>query len=454
MKRIVPVVSLLLLSSLSFSCKKSEEEKPTGTLQMSMRLAASDSTGALALDASPSDFRATAIVSGPPDEMKLVIKKMSLISSSGSDQITIYSNSEGKELVVKSGNIDLSSLFTRYACLDNAGNPVEGVECPCGLDSDNKPVEKDEAGSCKYPEGYVPPSGLMEVQEGTFGSLRVEFGIGAKMKGCVTGNYSTMNNPVVQGVHTYCTNSAKSTLQATQGGTNADFEIAPSSATEMLVQLGGEEPMPTSDSRTYGLNFPIKGNIEIKEGQTADLTMVLDANRLLRFYNQNTPTQGPSPGSPLNTSYFFTGQVFDNSVFVFVGKPGEIRGFQTWTSACNTTPKPADRICTGAGSVVTGWVTVVKDPDAKPLLLGLNPDDDNTLTIIKGSNKSENGIDPTAFVANGSNYDMVYKLGNEGGGTIYNINLDAAVGSTQTSTFECKIQTNDYYGKIYLKRLL
>lgn len=447
----------LFLMLLACSKKESKDAAvPTGTVQVSMRLATGVESSSFLADPKPSDFKSNAIISGSPDEMKISIKKMILSNDTGT-QITIFSDDSGKELSVKSGKLDISSLFTKYACLDKKGSPVEGVECPCGLDDLDKPVEKDAEGKCKLPESYTPPSGLLEAQEGTFTSLRVEFGIAAKMKGCLTGNYSTNGGQAVQGLHTYCTNSAKSTFQPVQGGTNADFEIAETESTEMDVQLSGLTPMPTTKEMTVGKSFPIKGGVTITANQKSDLSLVIDTNRMLRFYNQNTPDQAPNPGMPLKTSYFFTGLVFDNSVFVFVGKPGEIMGFQTWTDACYAKPKPADRICadtTLSRTVVAGWVTVIKDSEGKPMVMALNPDDDNTTTLIKGSNVSQAGIDTAAFVSSGSNFDMKYSLSNDGGGTLYGINLESDLLSTQTATFECKMQSNDYYGKVFLRRYL
>ena len=93
-------------------------------------------------------------------------------------------------------------------------------------------------------------------------------------------------------------------------------------------------------------------------------------------------------------------------------------------------------------------MTVIKDSAGKPLVVGVMPDDDNALTIIKGSNKSSAGIDQAAFTASGSNYDIKYTLSGSTG-SLKGINLDAAVSSTQTASFT---GLQSYGGILYLMR--
>ena len=460
----------ILLASLAlftnFGCSKKNDSSDNGSsgtkgtmlMQLVLPSKAKTSTGLYLLDTTADDFRSGAIASGKPDEFVINIKSISLSNDSG-DVLPIYSSTEGANIRAKAGKVDISELFTRYSCFSKSGTPLEGIDCPCGLDANDQPVAKDSTGVCPANEDGTAPKGIVEVKTGTFTKLQVQYGIAAKMKGCVTGNYSTVGSPAVTGIHTYCTNSNKSTFQDQQGGQNADFETTSANATEMLVQLGGQTPMPKSSSGsgtgsdTVTGNYTIKGGLTINETDKANLTLVIDDNRMLRFYNQNTPTQAPNPGMPLNTSYFFTGQLFDQSVYVFAGSPGEIRGFQWWAEACNTTPKPADRICQGNDTkIVAGWMTIIMSPDGDPMVVGLMPDDDNTLTVIKGSNMSSEGVDTSVFAKTGTSFDITYKLGSDGGGTLYGVNLADSVGNTQTGTFACKIQSNDYYGKVYFKR--
>jgi hypothetical protein len=86
-------------------------------------------------------------------------------------------------------------------------------------------------------------------------------------------------------------------------------------------------------------------------------------------------------------------------------------------------------------------MTVIKDSDGKPIIVGIMPDDDNSLTVLKGSNKNSNGLDSGAFTASGSNYDIMFSLGTEGSGTIKNVSLDGALSSTQTVAANSTIQS-------------
>lgn len=445
--------------SFSFCSKKKEEAAETGTLQMGLKLAGTSSITALDsfnADATAEDFRNTSVASGAPSEMKLTITKMALRTANGGSK-TIFSESAGREIIAKSGHIDISQLFSSYACLDSQGNAVEGLVCPCGLDKDNKVIEKDSAGKCPTPEAdSVPSEGLAQVEEGTFTSLVVTYQVAAKMKGCVTGNYGTIETRV-SGVHTYCTVSGKDSFNG--GGAAADFEIASSAATESIVQLNKTNTTDTDTTKTFIQSYPIAGGgIEIKKGTTARLTMVIDNNRMLRFFNNNkTNDQTPNPGMLAGKSYFFN-TVFEESSFVFVGKAGDVRGFQWWLEGCKTSasvPKPTDRICTtaaGATISVTGWMTIIKGSDNTPLVVGLMPDDDNTATLVKGSNKSETGIDPLKFtLKSGTTYDVGFLLG-EKAGTIYGVDVDGAVGAVQVGNFESDLGLGEYYGKFYMKR--
>jgi hypothetical protein len=266
----------------------------------------------------------------------------------------------------------------------------------------------------------------------------------------VTGDFTTISSTDAssQGSHTYCTKASATTFQPTPGVAAAS-ELEGNSAEEMDYQLPKANQLYTNTAETFMMEFPIQGGVTLtKDGPSPLMTMVIDSNRMLRFYNKNQ-IKNPNPGMSDSRAYFFN-TVFEESAFVFVGAAGDIRGFKWWTEACanNTNGDP----CTGnSNSIVAGWMTVVKDAEGKPLVIGAMPDDDNSLTIVKGSNKTAEGLKSSAFVAKGANYDLTYSLGTEGLGQIFNVNLDAAVGSTQTTSFT---GLQSYGGNIYLQRAL
>ena len=440
----------LLITFVGISCKKKDDDETSqGSLNLAFKPTGNPTAAAL-LDASASDFLNSSIASGAPESLTLNVKSMSLKTADGKSK-TIFSEAAAKAIVVGSKVVDISGLFTQYACVDGSGVPVTGItECPCGLSAEGTAVAKNSDGTC--PDSGQGAVGSMQVDEGVFTSLDIEFTVAAKVKGCVTGNFSTVqsNDASTQGSHTYCTKESATTFQATPGVAAAsELEGSLATAESMDYQIVKYNGLYTDATKTQLMSFPIKGGVTVSKDSatTPTLTMVIDTNRMLRFYNMNK-VQSPNPGMASDRAYFFS-TVFEESTFVFVGMPGDIRGFQWWTEACANNTTGAD--CTGDKTVVAGWMTVVKDKDSKPLLVGLMPDDDNSLTIIKGSNKNENGIDSSLFVSSGDNYDIGFRLGSDSSGTLKGVNLDAELSSTQTASF---IGLSTYGGRLYLRRAL
>ena len=437
----------ILLGTIVASCGKKSSGSSTaqGSMKLNMRTTGKAPTS-LALAAAQTVFRNSAIASGAPSALTVYVTKMSLGGASGDK--TIFYEAAGKPIRVGSTAIDISSLFTTYACVDSSGVPVTTItECPCGLDSDKKAIAKSSDGTC--PDKGSGGVANVSTDEGTYTKISVEFQVRAKVKGCATGNFTTVssNGTDTQGSRTYCTKASASTFSATPGvGLASDLEGTLAAAQEMDYQLPKANELYTDPTKTFTMDFPIKDSVTISSSATTTptLTMMIDPNRMLRFYNQNVTTN-PNPGMSSTRSYFFN-TVFEESSFVFVGTPGDIRGFQWWTEACanNTT----GATCSGSTTIVSGWMTVIKDSAGKPLVVGVMPDDDNALTIIKGSNKSSAGIDQAAFTASGSNYDIKYTLSGSTG-SLKGINLDAAVSSTQTASFT---GLQSYGGILYLMR--
>jgi hypothetical protein len=123
----------------------------------------------------------------------------------------------------------------------------------------------------------------------------------------------------------------------------------------------------------------------------AKLTILVDLNRMLRFYvGLNTLDHGGvNPDDPANKAYFFCHSVFSNSIAAFIGDAGSIQGYQTsYASYEINTPIGAPGV-TPAG--VPGWMTLIYDAGGNLLSGMLIGDDDNSLTIAKGCITSYNG---------------------------------------------------------------
>lgn len=450
-RAICTVGALLLL----WNCSKSESDSGGGdgvdpgdsTITLTLKTPDPVDASGFALT---TGFQNTAIASGPAKELTLYIEKMVLSGDAGSK--TIFYSAKPKGIAVKDGRVDVSDLFTEYQCVKPDGVPVEEVtDCPCGLDDEGAAVAANEDGTC--PATGSDSVGVLAVNSGSYDELTVSFGVRAKMKGCVTGNFGTIgsNGPETQGEHTYCTIASGHTFQDNDETIdNTLYEVAESAAETMDVQVSKYNAMYTAAEidKTVNLSFPINGGVTVeKDGEAPNLNLLIDPNRLLRYYNNNI-TQAPNPGMWDTRPYFFS-TVFEESVFVFVGAVGSIQGYSWMTTSCNASPMPDDRLCTGQTGSVAGWSTFVIDSDGTPILGSAMPDDDNTLTIIKGSNKSMAGIDQDAFVANGSTYDFTLKLGDNMSATYYGLDFTTEVGEVLNTTF---VGFQDYYGAIAMER--
>jgi hypothetical protein len=181
---------------------------------------------------------------------------------------------------------------------------------------------------------------------------------------------------------------------------------------------------------------------------------VIDVNRMLRFYNKGRPDSGPNPSFPTNRAYFFT-TLFEESLFVFAGKPGSIRGYSYLTSTCMEATVTSDYLCsTSTAKSVAGWVTLILDADGTPFAANAMPDDDNNLTTIKGGNRtSVVGIDPSMITKNSDNtYSVALDLSGSKS-TIKNFDLSTALGSSFVSSYDgINNGSNLSFGKVTLTR--
>lgn len=443
-----------------FSCGKKKEDPQMGPLNVGIHVANSGTSSSALTDPDFSDFKANSTTSGPPTSLTIYIKSMTL-KDAGDTNVgggkTIFYDEVGKPIRITGSKVDLSSLFDSFTCVDSKGRSIDmgdGSDCACGLDAKNQPILKDEQGKCPDNVSGIPPLGNVSAEVGTYGTLGVEYYVKAQAKGCVSGDYRSDGSAAVTGRHTYCTRAAHSTFSTPLGGTNADFEDQTPQEMDFSLSMN---PNDLSDpTATLYEAYPIRDGIEIGGDSTATLTMVIDVNRMLRFYNQGMKDQGPNPGMPTNRSFFYT-TVFDGSAFVFVGQPGDIKGFAFVTNACaDQATIPADHICVDNPFVVAGWITLIFDKSGNPIVTNLMPDDDNTLTVIKGANRTADpgaGWDPSCFTVNsGGIVDLKFYLGNEGSGHIYGINTNMAVGSQESTAYFESGFHNHSYGKLILKR--
>ncbi|MCX6127240.1 MAG: hypothetical protein NTV34_21165, partial [Proteobacteria bacterium] len=400
---------------------------------------------------------------GTPEEMTLKVAKMTLTNSTTNASVPIFSDTAGKEISIKGSRVDISNLFTKISCVDKAGaavNVPDGKTCKCGTKSDGTLVDLQADGSCPQPaSGDNPAFGVMEVnQDGTFDNLTVEFSSKGTAKGCVNAMFAA-------GAKTYCTKTDQG-LDASSSFQSSSFEAKTGTAQTVYWSKSGNK------SETFTKSFPIGSTITISTAaETPKLTLVLDRGRMLRFYI-GTGTN-PGPDFPSSKAYFFS-TVFEDSSYVFVGQPGDVKGYRfaayaKKSQALGTTVPPAtSRPCTGECTYVNGWVTIILTPEGVPMVASLMPDDDNAFTILKGANydpANPGKILQSKLVANSStSWDLNYNLISSGKttgliGVIEGLNPSEAVDSTQTATFySSQLDTSNTtfttWGEITLNRKL
>jgi len=257
-----------------------------------------------------------------------------------------------------------------------------------------------------------------EVPEGKYNTLTISYANKAKVKGCVKmlyecrgGDHCTENKPDEdipgtsgvagdprQVLLTYCT-QADDSLYSGKKTQNKDFlDKAPELMDFPLEFHDASKPLPETKTISYAL----PSDIELLAGEGAGrITLLVDLNRMLRYYNRGRPNQSFSTNGPTDRSYFFT-SIFAESTYAFIGKPGRIYGFEMRTKACESEKKDKDGNSVTVAGVynsstercadgteptgqVPFWMTIITSPSGSPLHMLTSPDDDNDLTITKGS---------------------------------------------------------------------
>ncbi len=463
LKIAVPILLLI-------ACGKKKSETPTattttpmGTLQLNLVVASAATTSPLLLDKlsgvtpQTTGFENWSIASGAPETFKIKISRISLKVSGTTNSTPIadsekvvFEDTNGKELRIDGSYVDLSSLFSKFACVNTQGEKVDtgGVACPCGLDANNTPVAQ-VGGACPKPAAtstatstVTAPIGEATVPALKYDTVKVEFLAGAKIKGCVKGTFRADH-----ALHTYCTRSNFSTFIAPIGSANnSDFEDATgATAQEMDIHIGDPKGSFTSaQTETFTLEFPIANGVTIGENGSQKLTLLIDTNRILR-YNNHARNETTIPF--YDRSYFFS-SVFSSSIFVFVGDPGTIRGYSWETSACNNeTSIPTNHICTNNPFTVAGWLTMIFDKSGNPILASSIPDDDSTLTVMKGSNtRTGTGLTPSDITSPSTGlWNVVIHL-NDDPFNIVNVPGNINVGeSTTNASFDGQTLSDGKY---------
>jgi hypothetical protein len=442
------LAAILLVVGAAACGKKKDSNKAvaveaSGSLQLRLVVASAADVSGFRLRAAPQTaaFENWSIASGVPETFKIKITRISLkvadaAAVGAASERTVFQDSAGRELRIDGSHIDLSSLFTNFACVNSQGEGVDtgGVACPCGLNAQNVPVEKVD-GVCPKPAAgtaVTAPIGVASVAALKYDTVKVDFMSGAKIKGCVSGTFRADH-----ALHTYCTRSELTTFKSPIGSAdNTDFEDATgTSAQEMDIHLGNANGDYTNvQTDTFTLEFPISGGITIEKDATQKLTLLIDTNRMLRYNNHARSNETSIPFA--SRSYFFN-SVFSSSVFAFVGEPGSIRGYSWETAACNVQESvPTDHICTVNPFTVAGWLTMIFDRSGNPLLASSIPDDDSTLTVMKGSNsRTGTGLTPGDITAPSAGlWNVVLHL-NDDPFNIFNVPASIEVGQSTTDGY-------------------
>jgi hypothetical protein len=451
-----------ILGQILLGCGKSSNDKDSGggndggpgggpqgavgSLALNITIANTQPAASLRLTNDTSDrFESTSIVSGPPEEMEIYIQKITLSSNdAGVEVMNIFEDTAGKAVRIKGSKVDLSSLFTNFDCRTPDGQGVdlnEGETCECGLDSNGKLVGKiespiyDEEGVdtgekqlvCDIDKLTTPPIPLVQAKAATYHNLSVTYSLGAKMKGCVSGYFRESNTAAAANeLVTYCTKANGSYFDKTTEHRAAHFvgssteENSPEWTMVPISRLSDKHAGGAKDQ--LNISYPIGGGLDLAAGGKADLTFLIDTNRMLRFSNGGRADDSPPDGTEWTKerAYFFNA-VFPDSTFMFAGEAGEIKGYQWNARSCRTEDdlRTDDDYQCPAWMNVQGWLTIIEDSDEKPFLMSFMPDDDATLTVIKGSNAPVTRGDRTpgsnfnsaAFVDKGNNlFDLQFAL--------------------------------------------
>jgi hypothetical protein len=311
----------------------------------------------------PTTYRVHSFVSGAAAEVKITIKRIIVEGANGANGALLFGTEDGSgpgtEITLTNGTVDLAAAGLQL-------NPI-----PAG----------------HYSRINIWPSRAV------------------KMKGCVTGTFnavSAMSGPyngatyttdaLTAGTHTFCTIASKSLLNFENGtaaptgpvGTDAEFE-AQTTPEEIEVDMGeggpniaGAYASSAADVRAAVGNIDVFSEFDVDATNPVQLTLVIDLNRMLRFWpniavSAGTPNfQPPQPqGYPPGTSYFYTSG-FTQALALFTGTPGSIEGYQLNSEICQ------DLSCVPGSppdSLSREWMTLIRDSSGAIGAGMVTPDD-------------------------------------------------------------------------------
>ncbi len=329
---------------------------------------------------------ASSIASGPPDSMTIYVQEVSFRSGKSSLKVFQSASAKGTAITLTNTTIDLAGAL--------------------GLAS-------------------------LSVPAGSYDGIDVTVSRVANVKGCVTGLFASTNpvsgplsaatlaaaplhqgnlysnDPITDGAsHTFCTQSARSevatyTYSTNPIGSNAQFEASASpEVTQIDLARGNPEGFTPAQISAASVTVSTLRSFDVTAGGETRLLLAVDLDRMLRYFaNTREDLQPPNPTMKAGTSYFFT-SVFLDSAMLAPADGTTIEGYRLVVTVSGS----------GQSAVLEEWMTVIRGPDGAPLGGVIIPDDDNTLTVAKGS------IDPaTSTLATTGSWNLVFDIGSLAG---------------------------------------
>jgi hypothetical protein len=319
--------------------------------------------------------------------LKVTIRKIELGGDAAST--TLYESTDGTEVVLESGKVDLSGITLNTA-----------------------------------------------LKAGTYDKIKLTVAERATVKGCVSGNYNGMYasglktcgtdntscEPMTAGSFTYCTTSGEDIYS--RFGTDPTSEESRSqfgaTAQESYVRLAGDGVGSTATTldptAAVEFQFELPEDIAITEGSSVTLSMVVDLNAFLKFdFNSRNYAAESSSGemfANMKDKAFFYAQSLTDVSMVFAGTPGTIEGYEVDVCAV-IAENPNDT------TWAYNWMTLIYGTDG---------------ALIKGLIST---MDPTGYVAlNGQiNGQSATTRPSTLSGSSYTLNMGSGVGSGTLTGF-------------------
>lgn len=350
----------------------------------------------------------TSIASGPPSLLEIYITKLTLdcydpldspddkkICGTENNSNTLLEDSAGIPLKIDTAEVDLSKIIAASS--------------------------QNDAGGASF-----------KIKPGMYSRVTMTVKLKAKIKGCVSGEFrdytsTTFEDQVTSkysGNQMYCTKTAGNFFEETSKTTYVDtFRAATADdAEEMYIKMDfpsrewWTKDLPSSND-TASMEYLIPGGFEVKEGSSTSITMVIDMNRLLRFETNAKLMQEEEQANATNfsadkyPSYFFD-SLFKTSSFIFIGEPGKVYGYETKILSCSFQQYDFNNDCGSNWFSVGGWHTIITGGDGLPLVSNFMPNDDNTLTVVKGDGRGDFD-DWLTYDAATETADIYYFLGGD-----------------------------------------